>query len=131
MSDRLTDISNNFTENRDILYRDRMRSLQTDMNYINNASPYDNKALEEIDEEEQASQHQNGGSRGQGISSQKALQQPPLGMNARLFVQEVNDSMEERDAQLVRLTVSISFILLPESRQLMIRRTVSTFMSTN
>ena len=114
MSERLAEISQNFTENRDLLYRERMRSLQADMNYINSAATYDNKALEESDDEEQSDGLPGASNRAKPNASQKDPRAPPLGKHAAMFIRQVNDTLEERDAQLVRLSVGVilkSFLL--------------------
>ena len=43
MADRLTEISNNFTANRDTFYRQQLQAYQADINYIQQANPYSNK----------------------------------------------------------------------------------------
>ena len=108
IADRLTDIVNNFAEKRDVFYGQRLLSLTADMNHINNAQLYDNKALEESDYDITDNQQPDasllaGASGGQGVRVQPRQR---LGKHAAAFVQDVNDALEDKDAELTRLAVS-------------------------
>ena len=111
MADRLTEISNNFAENRDVFYRERLRSFQADITYINNAQLYDNKPLDDLlinpaaDQNAETSAVQPN-ARTQFNVTARAQPTPGLGEHAAKFVQDVNDTLEERDAELTRLAVS-------------------------
>ncbi|KAI4178460.1 MAG: hypothetical protein LQ346_007439 [Caloplaca aetnensis] len=103
MMDRLHEISANFAENRDYHYRRQLQALQRDMNLITYAEPYRNQPLDELidDADDEASipasgtrAGQNGGTAGAGDRL------PKVGKWGRRFIEEVNNAMEDRDAQL-------------------------------
>ena len=116
MTDRLAELSNNFAENRDFYYRDRLRSFHADIAYISNAQLYDNKYLDDAGVDTLDKFHANVAANTQG--SLRAAQQAQLNGNGRLqipavlgrhaaaFVQEVNDALEQKDVDLVTATVS-------------------------
>ena len=108
MTDRLAEISNNFSENRDTHYRERLRSLQTDIAYINNALLYDNKPLEDVGYDQVEDLNTSAGLSTQGSIRNGGMVLPtPLGRHAANFIHEVNDALEEKDARMVGVTVSL------------------------
>ena len=127
MMDKLNEISTNFAENRDLHYRRQLATYQADINYINMAQLYDNKPLEEPDEES-----------GEEATTTAIAQQPLLngstrleatssltGKNTAMFIHEINNAMEERDAELSAVAVCTSFLrlLLPDTIALAFRLT--------
>ena len=118
MTDRLAEISSNFAENRDALYRERLRKYQADITYINNAQLYDNKALDDTslfeDPNNSAAASTQGSTRTaqlQPIGNGATQISSSLGKHATIFVHEINDALEEKDARLVEVTVSHHLIL--------------------
>ncbi|KAL9126869.1 MAG: hypothetical protein Q9217_004150 [Psora testacea] len=119
MADRLAEISNNFAENRDIYYRERLRSFHADVAYINNAQLYDNQYLDDtgVDPPEELIPSVAGSTQGSVRTTQQAqlhgigkIQMPAsLGRHAATFVQEVNDALEQKDADLVTATYKYNF----------------------
>ena len=134
LSDRLAEISTNFTTNREAYYRSHMHTLQLDMNYINNANLYENKPLEDSSEDilEGLSANIPGPSIGSrsGVPGLRLpdIEVPPrAGRWAARFVHEINDECEEKDVKLVLLAVcgsllhcthsgSQALMILPQSR---------------
>ena len=113
MTERLTEISSNFAENRDALYRDRLRSYQADIAFINAAQLYDNKPLDDVGSLEalnaSAAASTQGSVRTTQLQSNGNSGAPfptSLGRHAAKFAQEVNDALEQKDASLVEVTVS-------------------------
>ncbi|KAL9578146.1 MAG: hypothetical protein Q9212_005902 [Teloschistes hypoglaucus] len=86
MAERLRDISTNFAENREYHYRRQLQALQRDLSFITHAEPYRDQPLEEILDDFGP----DGGNDAQ----------PRAGKWARKFIEEVNNAMEDRDAQL-------------------------------
>ncbi|KAL9100318.1 MAG: hypothetical protein Q9163_004297 [Psora crenata] len=121
MADRLTEISNNFTENRDMHYRERLRSFHTDIACIKNAPLYDNKYLDDSgadlpeDLNPSAAGNTQGGVRtGQQpqFSGNGSIEVPAtLGRHAAQFLQEVNDALEQKDADLVTASYKHNFAI--------------------
>lgn len=113
--ERLEEISSNFALHRDDYYRKQLQTLQFDINYINRAQPYENAPLNDLHSdifnemilsvtantaEIRASA---GGSR------MPDMEVPPrAGIWASKYTQEINDAMEERDAQLTLVAVWIT-----------------------
>lgn len=117
LSDRLTEISTNFTNNREAYYRAHMHTLQLDMNYINNANLYENKPLEDSSEDilEALSANIPGPSIGSrsGVPGLRLpdIEAPPrAGKWAAKFVHEINDEVEEKDVKLTLLAVRVSHL---------------------
>ena len=116
MENRLAEISNTFAENRDHLYRKQLQALQADMNYIQAARLYDNVPLDEIGDE--GLEEINTSAAASTIGSLRNAQQAHLNGHTRLeapyktgpqtaeFIQEINDAMEQRDADLTTIVVS-------------------------
>ncbi|KAL9039790.1 MAG: hypothetical protein Q9180_002320 [Flavoplaca navasiana] len=103
MIERLRDIEDGFAANRDFYYRQQLQALQRDANIITYADPYRNQPLEELNDVPNADEnaptngnriHHNGGAMGSGE------RQPKAGKWARGFIEQVNNAMEDRDAQL-------------------------------
>ena len=115
MENRLAEISSSFAENRDPLYRKQMSGLQVDMNYIQSAALYDNLPLDEIGDE--GPEEINASAAVSTEGSLRNTQQAYVNGNTRLegpfktgpqtaeFIQEINDAMEQRDADLTALVV--------------------------
>ena len=113
MTERLTEISSNFAENRDALYRERLRSYQADITFINTAQLYENKPLDEVESLEHLNANPVASTQGNLRTSQLqpngnsgAPNPISLGKHAVLFAQEVNDALERKDASLVEVAVS-------------------------
>lgn len=115
MENRLAEISNSFAENRDILYRKQLQTLQADMTYIQAARLYDNTPLDEIGDE--GPEETITSAAGSTVGSLRNTHQAYLNGHTRLevpyktgpqtaqFIQEINDVMEQRDADLTTLVV--------------------------
>lgn len=98
LSERLEDITKQFSQNRDMHYREQLQAIQIDMNLIMEADAHGMEMLknqpDEIDD--LVLENINRGGR-------KALGPIPPPRAGRIyadFAQEVNDAMEERDATL-------------------------------
>ncbi|KAL8686679.1 MAG: hypothetical protein Q9218_006942 [Villophora microphyllina] len=86
MAERLRDISANFAENREYHYRRQLQALQRDVSFITYAEPYQNRPMDEAIDD-------------YGLDGSNE-RQPRGGKWARNFIEEVNNAMEDRDAQL-------------------------------
>ncbi|KAL9608288.1 MAG: hypothetical protein Q9167_006871 [Letrouitia subvulpina] len=89
MMDKFHEISMNFAENRDQYWRKQHQELQRDLNFITSAEPYQNQPLNEDWEDVEGKTSLPG--------AEKTL---PPGKWSRRFVEEVNNALEDRDAQL-------------------------------
>ena len=115
MENRLADINNSFADNRDHLYRKQLQALQADMNYIQAARLYDNAPLDEVGDE--VLEETNTSAAASTTGSLRNAHQAYLNGHTRLevpyktgrqtaeFIQEINDAMEQRDADLTTLVV--------------------------
>ena len=82
--------------------------LSRDISFINRADPYDNKPLEDYTDDmsaELATDSALGGLRAGALGLSDGEIRPPLGRWALKFVQDVNDTMETRDAELTEVVV--------------------------
>lgn len=116
MENRLAEISSSFAENRDHLYRKQLQALQADMNYIQAARLYDNVPLDEIGDE--GLEEIDASAAASTAGSLRNAHQAHLNGHTRLevpyktgpqtaeFIQEINDAMEQRDADLTTVVVS-------------------------
>ncbi|KAK0514265.1 hypothetical protein JMJ35_002882 [Cladonia borealis] len=119
MADRLTEISNNFTANRDTFYRQQLQAYQADINYIQQANPYSNKALEypTDDPSEEAAGSAAASTQGSLRTTQQTHQNSigrtelpfKTGRHTAQFVQNINDAMEKRDVDLTTLVYRHNF----------------------
>ncbi|KAI4089452.1 MAG: hypothetical protein LQ344_005366 [Seirophora lacunosa] len=103
MLDRLQEISSSFAENRDYHYRRQLQTLQCDLNLITHAEPYRNQPLDEVvddadDEAALSAAGTRGGQYGPTVGANE--RQPKIGKWGRRFIEDVNNAMEDRDAQL-------------------------------
>lgn len=114
--ERLEEISSNFALHRDDYYRKQLQTLQFDINYINRAQPYENAPLNDLHSdifnEMISSVTANTGETHRasaGGSRMPDMEVPPrAGIWASKYTQEINDAMEERDAQLTLVAVWIN-----------------------
>ena len=115
MENRLAEISSSFAENRDHLYRKQLQALQADMNYIQSAHLYDNVPLDEVGDEGPKEIHTSAVASTAGslrnpqahLNGHTRLEAPyKTGPRTAEFIQEVNDAMEQRDADLTAVVVS-------------------------
>ena len=113
MEDRFAQIGHDFDENRDLYYRKQMHNFHIDIDYIRNADPYANKPLDGLPDD--VSEEGTTSAAGSTQGSLKALSQNgntwldiPLrsGAYANQFAQEINNAMEQRDADLTTVAVS-------------------------
>ena len=121
MADRLTEISNNFTANRDTFYRQQLQAYQTDINYIQQADPYSNKPLEDPTDDplEEAAGSAAASTQGSLRTTQQTHQNSigrtelpfKTGKHTAQFVQAINDAMEKRDVDLTALVVCPLYLL--------------------
>ena len=123
MENRLAEISSSFAENRDHIYRKQLQALQADMNYIQAARLYDNVPLDEIGDEgpEEVTTSAAASAAGSFRNAHQA-HLPNLrrletthrtGPRTAEFIQEVNDAMEQRDADLTTIVVCNNSHFLP------------------
>ena len=114
LQDRLNEITTNFAGNRDTQYRKQLQQYQADINYVTAAQLYDNKPLPEPGEDDVDLAGPNGSGThrvphgaqpGLANGTNKSDLSLKLGRHATNFVQQVNDAMEQRDADLVTLVV--------------------------
>ena len=109
------DLEARFRTNRESHCKAQLNSISRDISFINRANPYDNKALDDGADEIVAEitsvvgDFMYGGFRGGALSANSADSEVrvPLGKWSAKFVEEVNNAMEDRDARLIDLTVSI------------------------
>lgn len=112
LSDRLNEISTQFAQNRDGVYRSQMQVLQLDMNFINNASLYENMPLDDFGDDIIRGLSSNILGNVTGVKSNRGgvrmsdIEAPPgAGKWAAMFTKEINDAFEEKDSQLTLLAV--------------------------
>ena len=120
MENRLAEISSSFAENRDHLYRKQLQALQADLNYIQAARLYDNTPLDEVGDEgpEEISTSAAASTAGSLRNAHQAylnghtrLEVPyRTGRQTAEFIQEINDAMEQRDADLTTLVVCNKYL---------------------
>ena len=116
MAESLKDISVSFAQNRDDHYRKQLQTLQLDMNRINHTPPYENAPLDDFSHDILEEMNAAGPSNvneafrtsmiGARMSEMEAL--PRAGSWFSKYTHEINDAMEERDAQLTLVAVWIS-----------------------
>jgi len=123
MMDRLTRISHDFAENRDLYYRKQSAQYQADMSYINNAKLYDNVTLNDIEDDgfddlvlsaapsTQGSLRQ--GQHGTTVGGAGLMAPFRPSKHTARFIQDVNDAIEQKDADLVTCAVRCTLQLLP------------------
>ncbi|KAI9696044.1 MAG: hypothetical protein M1836_005875 [Candelina mexicana] len=109
LADRLSDLTANFSNNRDNHYRQQLQALQIDMNLITSANPYSDKPLEDTGDEianlvniAAGGNSSTGANGGQG-GSHRRLEVDTAQLAGKWyarFAEEVNNAMESRDAQL-------------------------------
>lgn len=116
MENALAEISSSFAENRDRLYRKQLQALQADMNYIQAARLYDNVPLDGIGDE--GPEEGNPSTAASTAGSLRNAHQAHLNGHTRLevpyktgpqtaeFIQEINNAMEQRDADLTTVVVN-------------------------
>ena len=130
MENRLAEISSSFAENRDHIYRKQLQALQADMNYIQAARLYDNVPLDQIGDEgpEEASTSAAASAAGSFRNAHQAHLPNHMrletthrtGPRTAEFIQEVNDAMEQRDADLTTIVVCKNSHFLPGSTCILI-----------
>ncbi|KZF25290.1 hypothetical protein L228DRAFT_280542 [Xylona heveae TC161] len=103
LSERLNELTAAFAQNRDTHYRQQLQALQVDMNLIMRANPYSEAPLDDMGDDiaEVVSAALGGGSNGQW-----RLDGDAAALSGRWyskFTDEVNDAMEDRDANLTML----------------------------
>ncbi|KAG8528239.1 uncharacterized protein KY384_007156 [Bacidia gigantensis] len=111
MAERLSEISNNFAENRDAFFRERLRGYQADINFINNAQLYNNKPLDDAPLEQPAEHDFAVASQSQASLNRKNQPLAQLGKHAASFVHEVNAALEEKDTKLVETANNFNFTI--------------------
>lgn len=111
---RLRDLESNFRGNREVHSRAQLNALSRDINYIYRANPYDAKLLEDSADDLGTSVPNSTGDNvhsglrggGPGVLPMDSDNRVPLGKWASMFVEEINNAMEERDTALTELEVS-------------------------
>ena len=98
LADRLEEITKQFSQNRDVHYREQLQAIQIDMNLIMEADAHGKEQLinsgPEIDTLVQENMKKI------SIKSVGPIPPPRAGKVYAEFSKEVNDAMEERDAAL-------------------------------
>ena len=125
LADRLMDLSTHFSQNRDGYFRQQLQMLQTDMNLIMRADPYQDQPLDDYGDDvadlvgsslsgtvpnstSAVTSTTTNGVNGP-VALQRRMESDEAAMSGRVyasFVEEVNHCMEERDAALTQLAVS-------------------------
>ena len=109
--ERLNDITISFNANREAYSRIQLNSLSRDMNFISRADIYQPKPLDDSADEiyaaTTASTMDNTVVRGGGTINGLADNEARAGTGkwSAIFTQEINNAMEERDAQLTQTVV--------------------------
>ena len=117
MEERLAQITHDFAENRDLYYRKHLSILHADMEYISQCNPYDDKPLEEFqgynaEEAVASAAGSTNGSVRAGAGSfytNGSMRLDPSyrpGKYALEYVKEINDALEQKDADLAAVAVS-------------------------
>ena len=110
--ERFTEMTDKFTENREEEYRAQILSHQRDMNFIIEAKTYTAEPLDDLGIEiinaTSLMERTSGLRGGQGVELEA---HPTAGRWSAKFVEEVNNTMEQRDAQLTVVCVSLLAIL--------------------
>jgi hypothetical protein len=107
LADRLEDITKQFTQNRDVHYREQLQAIQIDVNLIMEADAHGKEQLPnsaaEIETLVKDNMHK--------ISMKSVGPVPPprAGKAYADFAKEVNDAMEERDTTLTVHKVCLFF----------------------
>lgn len=99
LADRLEDITKQFSQNRDVHYREQLQAIQIDMNLIMEAEAHGKEGLPDSGPEIDALVKDNM----QKIAMKTVGPVPPprAGKAYADFAKDVNDAMEERDTTLV------------------------------
>ena len=111
--ERLNDITNSFNVNRDMYSKNQLNSLSRDMNYITRANIYQPHPLEDTADDIFAAINNsvtdiiNNGMRGGALMNGfgDAETRTGSGKWSAIFTHEINNAMEERDAELTQLMV--------------------------
>jgi hypothetical protein len=115
LSDRLTELNESFAQNQDSHYRQQLQALQIDMGLIVRARPYAEDSLEDSPEavEGLVAAATGGSTKGSGVnnlSSHRRQESEIAALAGKVyaaFVEDINDAMEQRDADLVLLQVRL------------------------
>lgn len=119
MEERLAQLTHDFAENRESYYRKQIQAFQSDIEYILHSNPYANKPLDDfpLDVTEEATisaaASNHGSVRAGGLQMQtngnlRLDASHKTGMYAAMYTKEMNDAMEERDANLTTTAVRTS-----------------------
>lgn len=100
MEERLNDIISTFAEHRDAFYRKQLQAFQVDIDFIRNVSLYGNAPLEEFEEEPPEED-----TASVAASNHGSARGARLGANAATFVEQINNAIEQRDADLTTVAV--------------------------
>ena len=113
--ERLNDITTAFNVNRDTYSKNQLNSLSRDMNYITRANVYQPHPLEDTADDifaainnsitDVVSNGMRGGALMNGFGDMET--RTGSGKWSAIFTQEINNAMEERDADLTQLMVCI------------------------
>ncbi|KAG9243032.1 Sds3-like-domain-containing protein [Calycina marina] len=96
LADRLEDLTNQFSQNRDHHYREQLQAIQIDMNLILEADAHGKELLKNHPDKIEAMVRES-------MSAKRVIGTPPprAGRLYAAFAVDVNDAMEERDAALI------------------------------
>ena len=120
LSEKLLDLTSAFAQSRDVHYRQQLQILQADMGLILNAELYHDHPLDDHGQDiigmvenmlavgGYTTLPANNATGGQGNHSRSDLDSSAMkGKSYAKFVEKVNDLMEERDAQMTVVAVSL------------------------
>lgn len=105
IQDRFSEIINSFSRDRDQHYRAQLHAIQTDMNLIMRADPYSDSPLDDTGDDVAEQMNAVLGQSSPSVPSAQSDYAAMAGRSYSRFVEEVNNAMEERDAQLTQIYV--------------------------
>ena len=106
LSEKLNELTNSFANNRDSHYRQQLQALQVDMNLITRADPYRDAPFDDMGDEiaELVAQTTGGNTQG-GAGPGQSMVASLAGRWYAQYVEEINDAIEVRDADMTMLEV--------------------------
>jgi hypothetical protein len=114
LQERLQELTGQFSNNRDIQFRQQLHALQCDMTLINNADPYTMGPLPDSAESIAALIEETVGGGSKFAKEMAGL----AGTWYSRFVQQINEIKENRDAELVSTMVSLVILARTMSMEL-------------
>ncbi|KAL6715310.1 hypothetical protein ACLMJK_007575 [Lecanora helva] len=116
MEERFAQISQDFNENRDLHFRKQMQNFQIDIDYIRQADLYASKTLDGLLDDGSLSATGSTAASTQGsirnvqMNGSNWFNNPMrIGIHADKFATDINDAMEQRDAELTTISYRHNF----------------------